>query len=94
MDGPSWGTWPSGRVTGLRARSGFEGDLRWTDGRLNEATLRSNQGTHCRIRTDTSLSVTTNDRGVPVTFTDGFLAFDTQPGTTVCIEGIEERGGI
>jgi len=78
--------WPDGHVTGLRARGGFEVDLRWSDGRLDEATLRSNAGTPCRIRTDTPLSVTSNSRAVPVTFTDGLLAFDTQPGTTYALK--------
>ncbi|MBB3193223.1 glycoside hydrolase family 95 protein [Roseateles terrae] len=33
--------WPEGEVRGLRARGGLEVDLRWSAGRLTEATLRT-----------------------------------------------------
>jgi alpha-L-fucosidase 2 len=36
--------WPAGRVSGLRARGGFEVDLAWSGGRLDEATLLSRLG--------------------------------------------------
>ena len=42
--------WPSGSVTGLRARGGCEVDLAWRDGRLQQATLRATVGGPCRIR--------------------------------------------
>jgi alpha-L-fucosidase 2 len=42
--------WPTGSVHGLRARGGFIVDLAWADGRLVEATLRSQLGKPCRIR--------------------------------------------
>jgi len=44
------GKWPTGSVTGLRARGGFEVDLTWKDGALSAATLRSIGGTRCQLR--------------------------------------------
>ncbi|MBN1419282.1 MAG: glycoside hydrolase N-terminal domain-containing protein [Planctomycetes bacterium] len=42
--------WPSGRVSGLRARGGFEVGIAWEDGRLVEAEIRSDRGGAARIR--------------------------------------------
>lgn len=42
--------WPAGSVTGLRARGGFEVDMRWADGRLVSATLRAPEGGRCLLR--------------------------------------------
>lgn len=42
--------WPNGSVTGLRARGGFELDVRWEEGKLVHATVRSRAGGSCRLR--------------------------------------------
>lgn len=42
--------WPAGKVTGLRARGGFEVDMAWDDGKLTTATIRSISGTDCTLR--------------------------------------------
>jgi alpha-L-fucosidase 2 len=42
--------WPKGRVTGLRARGGFEVDLAWAEGRLQTAMIRSRAGGTAVVR--------------------------------------------
>jgi alpha-L-fucosidase 2 len=41
--------WPTGKVTGLCARGGFEVDMRWNDGRLTQAVIHSKSGLPCRV---------------------------------------------
>jgi alpha-L-fucosidase 2 len=42
--------WPTGEVTGLRVRGGFEVDIAWKDGRLATATIRSTTGKNPTVR--------------------------------------------
>ncbi len=49
--------WPEGRVSGLRARGGFEiADLAWKDGRLTSVTVRSTLGLPLRLRSAVPLA--------------------------------------
>lgn len=48
--------WQDGKVTGLRARGGFELEsLEWKDGEVVKAVIKSNLGGICRIRSYTEL---------------------------------------
>ncbi|MFC1509989.1 glycoside hydrolase family 95-like protein, partial [Candidatus Omnitrophota bacterium] len=42
--------WPQGSVSGLRARTGYEVDIKWVNGRLSEAVIRTDFAQTCRIR--------------------------------------------
>ncbi len=73
--------WPTGRITGLRARGGFEVGLAWAEGALAEATIRSSLGGPCRVRCVAPLMVTSGGR--PVTaepVADGVTEFATDRG--------------
>lgn len=43
-------TWPSGQVSGLRARGGFVVDLAWKDGKLTEYHIRSPEPREVHVR--------------------------------------------
>ncbi len=42
--------WPTGSVTGLRARGGFTVDIAWRDGKLHEVVIRAEREGVCRVR--------------------------------------------
>ncbi|HUT58169.1 MAG TPA: glycoside hydrolase family 95 protein [Phycisphaerae bacterium] len=57
-------TWSAGAVTGLRARGGFEVDVRWEGGELVGAEIRSSLGGPCRIRyRDRTAEIETREGG-------------------------------
>jgi alpha-L-fucosidase 2 len=62
--------WPTGRVTGLRARGGFEIDLSWKDGAVEQAAVRSLLGRTLRLRYGDIV------RTVERTTRDALLVFD------------------
>ncbi len=54
--------WPSGNVTGLRARGNFGVDIRWQDGKLTQAVVHAQHSGPCRIRSAEPITVQLNGR--------------------------------
>ncbi len=79
-------SWPSGHVTGLRARGGFVVDMTWNAGTLTEAKIESTAGQPLRIRSTVPLTVTSDGKPVPARPTDGgIIQIDTTAGATYTI---------
>ncbi|SFA40809.1 alpha-L-fucosidase 2 [Pedobacter suwonensis] len=49
--------WPSGHITGLKARGGFEVSLKWKDGKLHSGTIKSLNGEPFKIRTSNQIKI-------------------------------------
>jgi alpha-L-fucosidase 2 len=78
--------WPQGRVTGLRARGGYEVDIAWQDGRLEHATLHTTHAGVCRLRTSAPVSVTR--QGIPVPISqpeEGVALFKVEAGHSYAV---------
>ncbi len=75
--------WPLGTVSGLRARSGFEIDISWRNGKISHAVIKSDLGNLCQIRATTKLKVSVADQPISVkTIDSSTIQFPTQMGTT------------
>ncbi len=59
--------WPQGHVNGIRARGGFELDIQWDGGKLTKASIRSEKGSACKIRSAVPLKITSGGKPVAAT---------------------------
>lgn len=57
--------WQEGQICGLRARGGYEVDMQWSEGHLQEAIIRSQYDGVCRIRSS-GVIIEENGRSVTV----------------------------
>jgi alpha-L-fucosidase 2 len=81
-------TWPDGEVHGLRARGGFEVSIRWRDGKLTHATIRSILGNPCRVRTPEEVHVSGDESDLRVIrLGRNLIEFQTEPGRTYRLDG-------
>jgi alpha-L-fucosidase 2 len=75
--------WPTGSVSGLRARGGFELAMNWANGKLARAELKSNLGKTATIRSKISFKVQADGRDVQSeTRSPGVFSFATEAGRT------------
>lgn len=67
--------WEEGRITGLRAKGGFEVDIVWKEGRPQEITIHSKSGERCNLRYgESTLSFNTRkERSYKVVLRNGKL---------------------
>ncbi len=72
--------WASGRVSGLRARGGFEVDITWRAGRLEAAEIRASRDATLRVRAGEALAATCGGAGVGRPGAGGVLEIEAEPG--------------
>ena len=74
-------SWGNGRISGLRARGGFEVSMMWQGGKLKSAEILSLHGQPCTLRTGSVVSVCrSDDTTVSAELRDGTVCFATEPG--------------
>jgi len=83
--------WPTGHVTGLRARGGYTIDMTWTAGRLNDATITPHIDGPTRIRVTnvTDLQIESNGKPIATTHPEpGLVAFTAKAGQSYHLHAI------
>jgi alpha-L-fucosidase 2 len=69
--------WPTGSVSGLRARGGYEVSLSWRDGRLSTAKIKANSSGVCRVRYGQALGVRREENEIAKSVAGGIAEFLT-----------------
>ncbi|RPJ50378.1 MAG: glycoside hydrolase family 95 protein [Chloroflexi bacterium] len=73
--------WSEGQVIGLRARGGFDIDLRWKEGQFEAAQIKSHLGNVCRVESIPGLRVFSKGAEVKTRVIEpGVVEFATQAG--------------
>ncbi|HEC43925.1 MAG TPA: glycoside hydrolase family 95 protein [Bacteroides sp.] len=83
------GALPDGEISGLRARGGFEVDLKWSEGEIVQVRITSLLGNNCLVRTGQDLAVAGNVEKTTGGNDRDFLStyhFETQKGQSYVFE--------
>ncbi|BBI31707.1 alpha/beta hydrolase [Cohnella abietis] len=81
-------SWKEGEVTGLRARGGFEVNIRWREGSLEEAAISCNLTGICTVRVGRSIKIMDSDKEVSfIKESDGLVKWDAIAGRRYVISG-------
>jgi len=73
--------WPDGQIKGIRARGAFAVDMKWKEGRLVEAAIRSDKGSDCTLRAPMPVIVKQDGKQVKVKDIEkGVVSFPTEAG--------------
>ncbi len=77
-------SWVNGEVSGLMARGNFEISLKWKDGRLGDASVKSNLGGECAIKYDGKVMIVYDENGneIETAFDCGVTRFKAEKGKT------------
>ena len=71
--------WANGSIKGLRARGGFEVDIKWKNGKLTRTTVRSLSGRRCRLCYMNNVVELETEKGNSYEFDGGLLPLNA-PG--------------
>lgn len=78
--------WPSGSVSGLKARGNFEVDMDWENHQLKQAKIKSNIGGECVLRTSVPVKIKDAESKQVKEGRYYINTFKTQKGSTYLIE--------
>ena len=68
--------WPSGQISGLRARGGFEIDIAWKDGLLTEAIISSGKEGPCKVLSGVPLKLKNTDTSSEIIVENSVVLYD------------------